>query len=97
MHFSFSRVWLIPFICLLMTAYFIFHGIQGNHGIRRMIQVREEIATADKIKQESILEKERLQAKVNALSPKSLDLDQLSESALRILNIGDTNLKVIFR
>ncbi len=97
MHFSFSRTWLIPFICLLMTAYFIFHAIQGNHGIRRMIQVREEIATADKIKQESALIKERLQAKVNALSPKSLDLDQLSESALRILNMGDANVKIIFR
>ncbi len=93
----FSRAWLIPFICLLMTAYFIFHGIQGNHGIRRMIQIREEIAYADKIKQESTITKELLQAKVNALSPKSLDLDQLSESALRILNMGDSSLKVIFQ
>ena len=36
-------------------------------------------------------------AKVNALSPKSLDLDQLEESALRILNMGDKNARIIFK
>ncbi|MBR4932766.1 MAG: septum formation initiator family protein [Alphaproteobacteria bacterium] len=97
MYFRLSHNWFLPLICLLITAYFVFHTVQGNHGVRRMIQVREEIATADKIKQETVAEKERLQAKVNALSPKSLDLDQLEESALRILNMGDENSKIIFR
>ncbi len=97
MFFPFSRTFLIPFICLLITAYFVFHGVQGNHGIRRMVQVREELAIADKIKQDNVIIKERLQAKVNALSPKSLDLDQLSESALRILNMGAADMKVIYK
>lgn len=96
MRFSFSQTWLIPFICLLITAYFIFHALQGNHGLKRMAQVQQEIAMADEIKKESAQIKERLQAKVNALSPKSLDLDQLAESALRILNMGDSQIKIIF-
>lgn len=96
MLFKFSHSWLIPFICFLITGYFIFHGIQGNHGIRRMIQVRQEIRFADKIKEAAEQEKNRLQTKVNALSEKSLDLDQLEESALRILNMGDKQVKVIF-
>ncbi len=96
MFFKFSHNWLIPFICFLITCYFIFHGIQGNHGIRRMIQVRQEVQYADIIKKEAEQEKERLQTKVNALSEKSLDLDQLEESALRILNMGDKKIKVIF-
>lgn len=96
MHLKISHKWLFPFICFLITGYFIFHGIQGNHGIRRMIQVRKEISFADEIKRAAVREKERLQTKVNALSEKSLDLDQLEESALRILNMGDKNIKVVF-
>lgn len=97
MQLKVSHGFLIPFICFLITGYFIFHGIQGNYGIRRMIQVREEIRTADAIKAAAEAEKQRLQTKVNALSAKSLDLDQLEESALRILNMGDSEVKVIFR
>ena len=51
---------------------------------------------ADIIKENAEREKERLQTKVNALSEKSLDLDQLEESALRILNMGDKGIKIIF-
>lgn len=97
MKLKLTRAWLIPFICFLITAYFIFHGIEGNHGIRRMKQVQKEIQEASQIAQESNQEKELLQAKVNALSPRSLDMDQLEESALRILNMGDEENKVIFK
>lgn len=97
MKLKLTRAWLIPFISLLIATYFIFHGIEGNHGIRRMEQVKEEIRLATRIVKESEREKELLQAKVNALSSKSLDLDQLEESALRILNMGDEKNKVIFK
>lgn len=86
----------IPVVCLLMTAYFVFHTIQGNHGYKRMVQVQQEIAIAEKIKQDAVDIKNRLQTKVNALSPKSLDMDQLEESALRILNMGNPDSKIIF-
>ena len=80
-----------------ITLYFVYHGVEGNHGIQRMKQVREEIRMATYISNQLKKEKELLQAKVNALSPKSLDLDQLEESALRILNMGDKNARVIFK
>lgn len=94
---SLSRNWFFPFICLWITLYFVYHGVEGNHGIQRMKQVREEIRMATHISDQLKKEKELLQAKVNALSPKSLDLDQLEESALRILNMGDKNARVIFK
>ncbi|MBQ8250743.1 MAG: septum formation initiator family protein [Alphaproteobacteria bacterium] len=94
---SLSRNWFFPFICLWITLYFVYHGVEGNHGIQRMKQVREEIRMATYISNQLKKEKELLQAKVNALSPKSLDLDQLEESALRILNMGDKNARVIFK
>lgn len=92
-----SRNWFFPFICMWITLYFIYHGIEGNHGIQRMKQVQQEIKMATSISDKLKKDKELLQAKVNALSPKSLDLDQLEESALRILNMGDKNAKIIFK
>ena len=92
-----SRNWFFPFICMWITLYFFYHGIEGNHGIQRMKQVQNEIRTATQIATSLKKEKELLQAKVNALSPKSLDLDQLEESALRILNMGDKNARIIFK
>ena len=43
------------------------------------------------------IEKELLQRKVRALSPESLDLDQLEESAMRILNMASPDDKVILK
>lgn len=92
-----SRSYFFPFICLMITVYFIFHGIAGNHGIKRMREVQEEIQVAKQIQIATEKEKALLQSKVNALSPKTLDMDQLEESALRILNMGDTNDRIILR
>ncbi len=91
-----TRNWLFPFICLLITIYFVFHGIEGNHGIRRMTTVQEEIRQANIIAKETEQKKELLKTKVNALSSR-LDMDQLEESALRILNVGDEENKVIYQ
>ena len=85
-----------PFICILITIYFFYHGIEGNHGIHRLNEVKNEIHTATTIHKNLLKEKDLLQAKVNALSPKSLDLDQLEESAFRILNMGDESTLIIF-
>lgn len=91
-----SRNLFFPFICILITTYFIYHGIEGNHGIRRMNEVRNEIKMAEQIQKDLYKEKKLLEAKVNALSPKSLDMDQLEESAFRILNMGDESTLIIF-
>jgi len=64
------------------------HTIQGSRGYLRMRQVTEEIKIANKIADEMKLKKELLQTKVNALSGKSLDVDQLEESALRVLDMA---------
>ena len=42
------RILIFPLICLLVTTYFIFHSIQGNRGLRRMMQINEEIVQAQK-------------------------------------------------
>ncbi len=91
-----SRFWVIPCMCLLITLYFFYHAVQGGRGIRRMEQLDAEIAAARVIAADTVKERQLLQAKVDSLSPKSLDLDQLEESAMRLLNMGDKADKVIF-
>ncbi len=91
-----TRNWLFPTICLVITSYFIYHGIQGARGYRRMNQLNEEISLARQIADDTRAEKELLEIKVKSLSPKSLDLDQLEESALRVLNMGSPEDQVIF-
>ncbi len=94
---SFSlRYWMIPIICLMITFYFIYHSIQGNRGIRRMDQLTAEIQLAQTIARDTKKQRTLLQTKVHALSPHHLDLDQLEESAIRILNMGNKEDRVIF-
>ncbi len=91
-----ARFWFFPTVCLIMTCYFIFHAVQGNRGYRRMFQLKEEIVIAQKIAAETRAERVLLETKVKSLSPDSLDLDQLEESALRVLNMGNPDDQIIF-
>lgn len=95
-HLPLPRYWVIPILSLLGVLYFGFHAIHGNYGIRRMHQLRQEIAAAEKIMAETHHEKVLLQTKVKALSPSSLDMDQLEESAMRVLNMGAPENAVLF-
>lgn len=92
-----SRNWFIPFVCLWVTVYFFYHGIEGNHGIKKLSEIKSEMLIASQILDKATQEKNLLQSKVNALSSKSLDIDQLEESALRILNMGNANVRVILK
>lgn len=92
-----SRAYVIPAVCLLITMYFTYHAISGARGIRRMGQVNAEITLAQNVAKETRATKELLQKKVKSLSSDSLDLDQLEESALRVLNMGNPDDKVILK
>ena len=92
-----SRLYVIPISCLLITLYFCVHAINGTRGFRRLEQINAEILLATDIAQETRMEKESLQRKVRALSAESLDLDQLEESAMRILNMGRPDDMVILK
>lgn len=91
------RSYVIMAICLLITIYFCYHAVQGARGLRRMEQLKTEIALATQIARDTANEKDLLRKKVRSLSPSSLDLDQLEESALRVLNMGKPDDKVILK
>jgi cell division protein FtsB len=95
-RFEISRSWLLPVVCLIITGYFLFHTIQGSHGYRRMKQLKAEMEQAYQIAEETRLKRDLLSSKVQALSPESLDLDQLEESAMRVLNMGSEKDLILF-
>ena len=83
----------IPLVSVLITSYFIYHGIYGNRGLLRLNQIHQERAQEEMIANSVKQEKELLQKKVNALKSGAPDLVQ--EEALRVLNMGTEDDLVI--
>ncbi|MGN0919444.1 MAG: septum formation initiator family protein [Alphaproteobacteria bacterium] len=78
---------LIPLVSLLITAYFIYHGIYGNRGLLRLEQIHQEYSQETQVAERVAKEKVLLQKKVEALKNGAPDLVQ--EEALRVLNVGE--------
>ncbi len=83
----------IPLVSILITAYFVYHGIYGNRGMLRLEQIHKEYEHHSMIALNVRTEKELLQKKVQALKKGAPDLVQ--EEALRVLNMGDENDLVV--
>ncbi len=77
---------IVPLISILITAYFVYHGIYGNRGFLRLQQIHQERAQEEIVANSVRREKDLLQKKVNALKSGAPDLVQ--EEALRVLNMG---------
>ena len=88
---SFFR--LVPMISVLITTYFVYHGIYGNRGFLRLQQIHQERLQEENVAAQVAQEKELLQKKVNALKSGAPDLVQ--EEALRVLNMGGEDDLVI--
>ncbi len=84
----------IPLVSVLITAYFIYHGIYGNRGILRLEQIHKEHEHHSMVALNVKAEKELLQKKVQALKNGAPDLVQ--EEALRVLNMGGEDTLIIF-
>ena len=83
----------VPLMAMLITAYFIYHGIYGNRGYLRLQQIYQERAQEEIVANTVRQEKELLQKKVNALKNGAPDLVQ--EEALRVLNMGTEDNLII--
>lgn len=83
----------VPLVSILITSYFIYHGIYGNRGYLRLQQIHQEHTQEEKVAGSVRQEKELLQKKVNALKNGAPDLIQ--EEALRVLNMGTEDDLVI--
>ncbi len=88
---------IVPFLSILVLAYFGYHGIWGNRGFFRLIEIRQQIEQAKELAVKTEQEKKNLQYKTNALkNPKAIDFDVLEEEAVRVLGQTKSDNLVIF-
>jgi cell division protein FtsB len=78
---------------ILITVYFGYHGIYGNHGLLRLNQFREETQEAEVVLNDLNADVVALKTKVDAIKKGSQDL--IEEELLRVLNMGDSDGLVI--
>ena len=75
-------------VWLVLTFYFGWHAVNGERGLRRMFELKQEIAVAKQVADEIALRRAEMEQKVQMLSPQSIDADMLEESARSLLNMG---------
>ena len=83
----------IPALCVLITIYFGYHGVYGNHGLLRLKQLNSETHEAQQNLTYVESEVSVLKTKVEAIKMGSKDL--IEEELLRVLNMGNTSDLVI--
>lgn len=72
---------------LLATTifYFSYHMVSGEKGILAMINLTQQINSAEMEANKIRIEREEIEHRVNMMSPKSLDADLLDEQARHML------------
>lgn len=84
---------LIPSLFILITIYFGFHGVYGNHGVLRLEQLRQETKEAEFLLGDLTSQVTSLKTKVHAIKNGSRDL--IEEELLRVLNMGNADDLII--
>ena len=71
-----------------LAAYFSYHAVQGDRGIRAWLKLRQDLAEARSLDAALATERARLERDVALLRPGSLDPDMVEERARLLLNFG---------
>ena len=89
------RAALWPVAGALMVAYFGYHLVQGNQGLRAWHALDIKIAEAKETRDALVARRALIEGRVAALRPESLDPDMLTERARALLNLGHVHDVVI--
>jgi cell division protein FtsB len=87
----------LPAACVLAIIYFGHHALFDDHGVRRLMGLRDTLAD-----RQTVLESERarrvaLEAKVSALHSQKIDPDLLDERAREVLGLARPDEIIIFK
>jgi cell division protein FtsB len=89
--------WVIPqLLGIGLVAYFCFHLLQGDRGLRTYLRLQEDLAAAEATAARLTLEVAAARAQVAQLSSGSLDLDRLEEQAQAVISYFRPGDYVIF-
>ena len=89
------RAALWPVAGALMVAYFGYHLVEGNQGLRAWHALDGKIAEAKDTRDALAGRRALIEGRVAALRPESLDPDMLAERARALLNLGHPHDVVI--
>ncbi|MFX4222411.1 MAG: FtsB family cell division protein [Thalassobaculum sp.] len=84
-----------PLMASLLMAYFAYHAVEGDRGLRAWQRLDVEIADAGSVLAEVAAERRALEGKVARLNPNSLDTDLLEERARLVLGYVPADSVVI--
>ena len=89
--------WVIPqLLGIGLVAYFCFHLLQGDRGLRTYLRLQEDLAAARLTATTLALEVAAARSQVAQLSSGSLDLDRLEEQAQGVISYFRPGDYVIF-
>lgn len=77
-----------PMLGCLLTAYFVYHSIQGDHGALAWRQLDLLITEAEDSLATLDGQRQALEHRVRMLRPESLDADMVEEQGRRLLNFS---------
>ncbi len=89
------RTFFGPALAIFLIGYFIFHMVQGNHGLIARDRLLGEVEEGRSALAALRVERERLEAQADRLNPRQLDLDLLDERSRVMLNLAHPNDLVI--
>ena len=81
---------------LCVCAYFGFHAIQGDRGVIRLLNLKQELKQAEETFVVVHSERTAWDSRVSGLKPGSLDPDLIEERARVELGMGKKGERVIF-
>ena len=90
------RFYILPLIFLLITVYFMYHLIEGERGLFRLLVLNEELKQAQHLLSETTTEKALMEKRVQSLSTQALDADMLDEAARNGLGFVKEDEYIIF-
>lgn len=85
-----------PLIAACISAYFLYHGVNGERGLIAWQQYNQQIKTAQAELDKVLIDRAQLEKRVALLSNNKLDMDMLDERARAMLNFAAPDERVIF-
>ena len=94
---NFGKGFLPTLLLLALAGYFVFHAIQGDHGLRARVTLKQKLSLLDKEYAQLQSERKKLEHYISLMHANKLDPDMLDEQARKLLNMAHPKDVMIMR
>ena len=88
---------LLPMGCLIAMAYFAHHALFDDHGLRKLLILRQQIVAESQARDAEKAKRLELEAKVQGLQGQHIDPDLLDERARETLGLARPDEIIIYK